>query len=276
MSKEIVKQEEQEVMSFGAFSGMGEVEGIDVNASDMKLPKIKLLQQTSLEVTKSNGKFKAGQFYNTVTQEAFDEIDCILLNQGKSMIMWNEKFKRGEDPICRSFDGKVKAEGCGDGDCTKCQYSSQNPIAWETAKKEDKTKPPCSMSYVFIAQDLKTGAPFRFIVGGASAANGKSFLNKLVPLLKQNKMPIFVTTCKLTSKQEENDQGIYYVINMEGPRPNPKALKADGSRDDEAIEKLRADAELYKDLFMTSIVQRDIVDVDYEQPQDTSEAGGLF
>ena len=134
MSKELTTQENNAMMSFAAFKTPEvEVVGLDVNASDMKLPKVKLMQQTSQEAVKSKGKIVAGQYYNTVTQEATEEIDCILLDQGKSMVMWKRPFKRGEEPLCRSFDGKVKAEGCGDGNCEKCQYSSQNPKAGEIA-----------------------------------------------------------------------------------------------------------------------------------------------
>lgn len=275
MSNEVTKQQEQQAMDFSLFAGAG-VTGIDVNQSDMKLPKFKLLQATSLEVAKSNGKLHAGQFYNTVTGEAVDEIEAVLLDQGKSMIMWNEKFKRGEDPICRSFDGRVKVEGCGDGNCETCQYSSQNQKAWENAKKQNKTKPDCSMSYVFIGVDVKTNAPFRIIVSGASVANGKAFLNKLVPLLERNKMPIYATKCKFVSRQEENDQGTYYVIDMIDLAPNNLAVNPDGTRNEEKWQRFVADAVTYKKLFMTSIVQKDIIDVDEVQPVDEGESGGLF
>ena len=75
MSKELTTQENNAMMSFAAFKTPEvEVVGLDVNASDMKLPKVKLMQQTSQEAVKSKGKIVAGQYYNTVTQEATEEI----------------------------------------------------------------------------------------------------------------------------------------------------------------------------------------------------------
>lgn len=279
MANEVTKQENNiisgDAFDFNAFSGTG-VSGIDVNQSDMKLPKYKLLQATSLEVSKSGGKLHAGQFYNTVTGEAVDEIEAVLLDQGKSMVMWNEKFKRGEEPICRSFDGKVKAEGCGDGNCETCQYSSQNSKAWEEAKKQNKNKPGCSMSYVFICLDVRTNTPFRLIVSGASVGNGKAFINKLVPLMEKHNMPIYATKCKFSSHQEENDQGTYYVVDIAGPMPNNTALNVDGTRNENVWEQLKKNATVYKKLFMTSIVQNDVVDVDVQPVEEEGESGGLF
>ena len=245
MSKELTTQENNAMMSFAAFKTPEvEVVGLDVNASDMKLPKVKLMQQTSQEAVKSKGKIVAGQYYNTVTQEATEEIDCILLDQGKSMVMWKRPFKRGEEPLCRSFDGKVKAEGCGDGNCEKCQYSSQNPKAWEIAKEKGETKPGCNMSYVFLALDCKTKMPFRIIAAGASVKTAKDFLNKLLPL------GVSPFACKVTLKshQEENDQGIFYVMDFDNLRPNDECINSDGSLNIEKYKELEDMSKTYKSL----------------------------
>lgn len=273
MSKELSTVENNQMMGFAAFKAADvEVVGLDVNASDMKLPKVKLMQQTSQEAVKSKGKIVAGQYYNTVTQEASDEIDCILLDQGKSMVMWKRPFKRGEEPLCRSFDGKVKAEGCGDGQCDKCQYSSQNPRAWELAKEKGETKPGCNMSYVFLAIDCKTKMPFRIIAAGASVKTAKDFLNKLLPL------GVSPFACKVTLKahQEENDQGIFYVMDFENLRPNDECMNADGSLNVAKYKELEDMSKTYKSLFMTQIVQNDVIDVESVSTEETSEAGGLF
>lgn len=259
-------------LGFGAFKDEDlEVAGLDVNSSDMKLPKIKLLQSTSPEVTKGKGKFAAGQFYNTVTQEAADEIDCVLLDQGKSMVMWKKPFKRGEDPLCRSFDGKNKTEGCGDGRCETCQYSSQNPKAWNNLK-DGETKPACNMSYVFLAQDCKTNMPFRIIVAGASVKSGKDFLNKLIPL----RVAPFACKVTLKSHQEENDNGVFFVTDFDNLRVNEECLNADGSVNKAKYKELLDMSKSYKELFMTQIVQNDIVEVEDNAQNDGNGDAGLF
>lgn len=268
MTKEITKNENS-FANFSAFKVDGPKVGLDMNASDIKLPKVKVMQLTSQEAAKSNGKIRPGQFLNTVTGEASDTIDCILLDQGKSMVMWPQPFKRGEDALCRSFDGKVKTEGCGDGNCETCQFSSQNPKAWK-AMKQGSTKPPCNMSYVFLAIDTRNDMPFRFIASGASVKSAKSFLNKLLPL---NVEP-FACKVTLTTTQESNDSGTFYVINFENLRPNDDCLDEKGVMITEKYEKLRDQSKTYKELFMSQIVQDDVVAVD--DSSEDSENGALF
>ena len=70
MSKELVNVNQNngvtttEMSSFEVFRIPGqEVVGLEsLNTSDIKLPKVKLMQQTSLEVSKSKGKILGGQF----------------------------------------------------------------------------------------------------------------------------------------------------------------------------------------------------------------------
>lgn len=258
-------------LSFGAFKAIEEdVVGLDLDQSDLKLPKIKLLQSTSQEVAKSKGKLQPGQFYNTVTQEGKDELNAVLLYLGKSMVNWKRPFKRGEEPLCRSFDGKTKTEGCGDGNCQTCQFSSQNPKAWEIAKQNGETKPPCNMSYVWLGMDRDTNMPFRLIVSGASVTPTKDFLNKIAPL-RVSPCAGIVT---LKSDFKENDQGSFYVLEYGDFTPNPACFNEKGQLDAEQYQKLKDLAITYRDIFMTSIVMDDVVNVDDMPP--TEGQGAIF
>lgn len=253
-------------VSFAAFQGE-EIVGLDLNASDVKMPKVKLLQITSPEVAKSAGKIQAGVFYNTVTEKTSETITAVLLDQGKMMTYWKQPFKRGEEPLCKSFDGKMKTEGCGDGNCLKCQYSSQNPKAWENLE-EGKTKPPCNMAYTLLAIDCATGTPFRIIITGASVSKAKDFFSKLVPL----KVSPFACKVTLSSSQETNDMGTFYVVKFGDPVPNDDVLNPDGSLNVEKYKELSETSKAYKDLFMTQLVQEDVVDVD-TYTEDDEENG---
>lgn len=271
MSNELQNTNELGMQGFAAFKGLeADVVGLDLNSSDMKLPKVKLMQQTSQEAVKSKGKILAGQFYNTVTQTATDTIDCVLLDQGKSMVMWKKPFKRGEDPLCRSFDGRVKAEGCGDGDCMKCKHSSQNPAAWR-ALPEGESKPACNMSYVFLAVDCETGMPFRIIAAGASVANTKDFLNKLAPL----RVSPFCCKVTLKSEQKENDQGVFYVVDFDNLRPNDDIM-VNGQVDMAKYKELEDLSKSYKELFMNHIVANDVVAYDDAEVVEQGQDGALF
>jgi hypothetical protein len=169
-----------------------------VDVTDMKLPKIRLLQSNSLEVTK--GGMKAGQFYNTVTKKAVDKMTVILLALGKSRVMWPEKFKRGDEPLCRSFDNVKSFDGTKL--CAKCPYAD-----WDKAKEEGKNKPDCNMSYVWMGIDLANRTLFRQTMGGMSVGPTKDFINQIAP----NRLPAFVYHTEISSKQEENENGVFHV-----------------------------------------------------------------
>lgn len=256
-----------------------------MNSSDIKLPKIKLLQSTSLEVTKSGGKLRAGQFYNTVTQEATDELECIFLNMSKSMVMWKQPFKRGEEPLCRSFDGITCEEGgTGEGKCQFCKFSSQNPKAWKELK-DGETKPPCNMSYVWLGLEANTKMPFRIIMSGANVATTKDFLNKLAPM----RIPPFCLKIKLTSEQQENSSGVFYVVKYSDPKTaisngngiNTDLLDNTGKVIPAKMNEYKELTKTYKELFMGSIVQKDIIEISddaHEEMNSTinTENGDLF
>lgn len=183
-----------------------DVTGLEsVDQTDLKLPKIKLVQMTSEEFTQ--GGITPGYFYNTITKEATPEIECILLALGKSRVMWPAQFKRGDKPLCRSFDAKKKTEGIGDGDCSKCEYA-----VWPA----DGTKPPCTQGYIWLGLD-KENTPFRISMQGASVAPTKDFLNAIVPKLSRGgkHLGVFVFKIRITSEKQTNDKGAYFIAKYE-------------------------------------------------------------
>jgi hypothetical protein len=238
-------------------TGDGPIVGLEVlDPSDMKMPKIKLVQSTSLEAAK--GLAKPGQFYNAVTKKAYDELHCILLTLGKSRVKWPEKFKRGDDPLCRSTDGQNRGNsGCGTHAlCSKCSYSS-----WDNLP-DGQNKPSCNMSYVWLAVDPE-GNPFRITMSGMSVSPTKNFLNVIAP----KRRPPFVYKMKISSKQQENEQGVFFTAEY----------TIEGIIKKEEFKNLEDLSVGLRSLFMSAI-ERDIVDVDPEEstPEVNTANGALF
>ena len=176
-----------------------------IDQTDLKMPKVKLVQAQSEEHTKDD--VPVGHYYNAVTKEHSETIECIMLALGKSRVMWPATFKRGDKPLCRSFDGVRKTEGIGDGICAKCQYSQ-----WG----EGGEKPDCNLGYVWLGVDSKN-RPFRLNARGASMTPTKDFLNTVFPQLNRGgkQLGIFVFKLVLSSRKESNDKGTYYVMNYD-------------------------------------------------------------
>lgn len=207
-SKEVKKEEL--VTGMGSFdldsfsgvvtSGTTGLEAVD--QTDLKLPKVKIVQMTSEEFTKDG--IAPGSFYNTVTKESSETLDCVLLALGKSRVMWPAQFKRGDKPLCRSFDGINKTEGCGEAKCAKCDYA-----VWP----EDGGTPPCTQGYVWLAVDAE-GRPFRISAQGSSVSPTKDFINAVAPKLRRGNtsLGIFVFKIRLSTEKLSNDKGTYFII----------------------------------------------------------------
>ena len=235
-----------------------EIEGMEVvDETDLKLPKIKLLQATSKEVADNKGK--AGQFYNTVTEVESDSIECTLLVLGKSRVMWKQPFKRGEEPLCRSFDGKVKFDG--KMQCKNCEYQD-----WDKAKSAGKNKPDCNMGYVWLAVNHADNRPFRLIASGSSVSNTKNLINEMSP----KKYPAYCYNTVLTSKKEQNDSGIFFVICYEWEWDKT------GMPTQEQAANAQELSIGMKDLFMRAIELDTTTADDETASQGSSEEGQLF
>lgn len=233
----------------GFKAGKGEqITGLEsLDRSDLKLPKIKLVQSTSLEAQKN--KSQAGHFYNTITGDSYEKLNCYLLALGKSRIMWKKPFKRGEDPLCWSSDGVHKHDGTQL--CTNCKYQDWNQ------REPGESKPPCNMSYVWLGVTASDKAPFRLIASGSSVSPTKDFLNTIAP----KKYPPYVYQMTLTSEQRENESGVFFVINynIKGTVPNA-----------EEANKLKELSIGMKDMFMKAI-EKDAVNTEAAEEEATSK-----
>jgi len=170
----------------------------NLDASDVKMPKIKLMQPTSLEVTK--GLVSAGHFYNTVTKESYESLPCILLYMGKTRVKWKDKFKRGDEPLCRSFDGEKSIDGVL---CANCPDSH-----WDNSPDAESKKSLCNKSLVWLGlMDTPQKTPFRIIMSGMSVSPTLDFSSMLLI----NRLEPFYFKINLTSEFKENDKGSFYV-----------------------------------------------------------------
>ena len=176
----------------------------NIDSSDIVMPKVKLLQATSLESNKGLGR--PGEFLNTTTGEVADMSDLILLCMQHSRIRFKQPFNRGEAPLCRSLDGIKSTDGVL---CKTCQYADWDNIA------EGKTKPDCNLGYTWLAMPYsETGEytiPFRIIIAGAGISEMKKFITNVNCTASPLGLPMWVFRYSATSEQVEKDGNIFYV-----------------------------------------------------------------
>ncbi len=213
--KEIAKVEE--TASDLAEIDMPVIEGIEnmgfeeLDSSDVaiRIPFVTLLQPTSQKVVSSRGALSAGDFIlkNRDNEEiCLKEIPVTIIAFTKDRTMWSENFKRGDSPICRSFDAKhMVSDGCGDGDCANCRFSKFDKDAKASA---------CKSSYVLLCQNLETGDLFKVKASGASYQDVKEFIQKLYNTAKKTKTSSFCFQTILSSEFQTNDKGSYFILNL--------------------------------------------------------------
>lgn len=263
---EVAKNQEQNVdmsalkgklgglQDFRAGSGE-EITGYEtLDRSDFKLPALRLIQKTSAE---ADDGVPPGHFYNTVTGKHAESVLCHLLYLSKTRTKWKQPFKRGEDPLCKSFDGKVNTDNTKA--CAKCQDQS-----WDNLP-DGQSKPSCLMSYTWLGVTADGKQPFRFTAGGKSVGTTKNFINETAP----QKLPPFVYKVKLGSQQQKNDSGTFYVATYE-------IVDIIDKSEFESFQKM---TEGMKDTFFadvkTSIETAEMPDDNHEEGPETKE-GKLF
>ena len=182
----------------------GIIQGMEaISTSDIRMPRYKLLQSNSEEVAKGLGR--SGQFFNTVTQESKDELVVALLCMYKSRVRFEKPYKRGAQPLCRSFDGKASTDG---EVCATCDYCS-----WDKAKEAGNDSPDCreSITWLFLEENDVNGIPPRIIVSGASRSEHANFITKVSAM----GFAPYIFKVRITSQQKTNDKGIFNICKFD-------------------------------------------------------------
>lgn len=191
-----------------------------LDAGDLILPRIKLVQAQSQEV--SDGLAQAGQFFNTLTNEVLDNVvfvpivpfkQRIMLVRGEKRPVINQALKAANLPeissdfeglACRSYDMEVGngTPGIACGDCPLSQWDEQEP-------------PLCSETYN-VAGVSEYGDLLVLSFSKSSARQGKQLFS-MIRVMPGAQGRLFT----MTSKSERGKKGTYFapVVTPGGPAP---------------------------------------------------------
>lgn len=172
----------------------------DFDSSDMVMPRIKIDHQE-------------GKFVDTLTSEAFDNVEVVLLGLVKQRIMWDEDVDEGDGPLCKSVDAKLgnprkdfpwEASGFA---------KTSEPLPCESCNftKWANNKPPaCSEQYTFplmMAVDGSFRAPAILTLQRSGIKPAKSYLTSF----KRSKMPVFTAVTRLKLDMRKKGSVTYSV-----------------------------------------------------------------
>jgi hypothetical protein len=196
-----MSEEKQDALAKSEETAVANVDSLDgisgsIDKSDISMSRITIIQPTSQQAGAT-----IGVLFDTATGEEFEEINAVFLNVGKSRVRWDQDAGLGNDPLCRSRDGK-NGEGDPGGNCAVCPY----------AQWMDNQKPECSLKYDFIGIDADTKMPFFLSLGGTSFGEGKKLITRCIRQSKKEgrSIPLYAFPVKITSLEVKSARGRFF------------------------------------------------------------------
>lgn len=189
--KSIIEQkQESKVVPFrGAV--VGGLENLD--AQDITIPRVRLLQATSREVQR--GEAKVGTFQNSLTGENYgSKLEFIPFQVFKSRVRFSQKTA-----LCISRDAIT---GIGDpgGDCETCSFSQ-----WGSEREA----PECSLVYNYLSwlPGRDEELPIAVSLMRTSIPTARKF-NTILRFDRKG------AAYELYPEQKENEKGMFFIFNI--------------------------------------------------------------
>lgn len=194
----------------------------NVDANDLIIPRIKLIQATSPEVTDFNNA-KIGEFWHTTLSEPFGKtVRFIPIMMRKSLVLW---APRDDDRgvLARSTDCINWDEGYDNLEFTVKLKNVNDPVVYHTKRNvaesglaefgsgvpgDPKSRPAASLTYVFLIYlpDFPHASPVTVINTRSSVKPGKMLLSKI------DIRPVdhYYGVYSMTTVKEDGAEGPYF------------------------------------------------------------------
>ncbi len=181
----------------------------NVEKDDVTMPRLKLLQALSPEVTDSG--MTAGIIVHSADPNLKfgEKVQFIPLGFFKSRIMWKDP-KQGGGQICTAVDGRTArspkgqtAEGKATASCAECVLKDWN----NDTEDEDEKQPKCTLYMNFPS--LVNGMPMALSFERTKIKAGKDLIS-LAQLLGKGGYPIYAGKYLLSVVASKNKQGQPY------------------------------------------------------------------
>jgi len=172
------------------------LEGLE--REDITLPRIKLLQAMSDEV--SNNNASPGEWFNTLSGQSYgSSFEFVPISVWKSRTYFSEN--RDDTPICRSTDSFTSIDG------HKCLIECPHDKAWDW---KDEVPPLCTLSYNYLVVPLVDPFPAVVTLMKSSFKAGKA----LNTLLMAARCPVWFWVYEFYSVKQSNNKGTFHIATV--------------------------------------------------------------
>lgn len=235
-------------------NGLGELD-----AGDLIIPRLTITQPTTPDIAAD----QVGKFCINVTGDYQDRMRVAMVKLTKSRILFPEKYKRDNDPLCRSHDfqfpandivgGEAMAKNCqllpGDKKKHLCEYAN-----WGA----DNSPPRCQETWNLLIVDIDTYMPMWMSVKSTALKPLRKIVSAVSMICQAKRLPMWALGFDMVIEKVTNDSGTFYVPIFSGL----SALPAEDSENMNAIRNQLVNVDI-KDA-----VESDVPDAPPATPQD--------
>lgn len=194
-------------------NGLGELD-----AGDLIIPRLSITQPTTPDIDSAN----VGKFAINVTGDFLENMRVAMVKLTKSRILFPEKYKRDNDPLCRSHDFKFPAndipgaepmaDSCqlipGDKKKHVCPYAN-----WGA----DNTPPRCQETWNLLIVDIDSYMPMWFSVKSTGLKPLRKIVSAVNMICTAKRLPMWALGFDMGMEKITNDSGTFYVPKFSSP-----------------------------------------------------------
>ncbi len=218
---QVIDQQKDVVPATESFDENSALDAYEDDDENQTIPNLIVVQKTHDDYSDH-----MGSLFSPELDLPFEKMRCSVLVRWDSRVMFPEKFKADNDPLCRSLDGKHPATDIVDSEGNKIVPLGPS-CGWNKATLHhdcpyanwsDNEPPRCKEVVNLVVLDLESDMPFRISFSSTSLKPFKEFSKKL----GYRKMAL-TSKRKREGLPKSRDFMFEFILAV-----NPEARKGDG------------------------------------------------
>jgi hypothetical protein len=197
-------------------NGLGELD-----AGDLIIPRLSITQPTTPDIDAA----QVGKFCINVSGDFHDKMRVAAIKLTKSRILFPEKYKRDNDPLCRSHNFTTPADDIptsapmcdtcqlipGDKKKHFCEYAN-----WGVNAKGKPEPPKCQETWNLLIVDINTYLPCWFSVKSTSLKPVRKIMSSVSMICQAKRLGMWTLGFDIELEKVTNDSGTFYVPKCSG------------------------------------------------------------
>ena len=195
----------------------------ELDAGDLIIPRMNITQPTTPDINAD----QVGKFCVNVTGDFTDKMNVAIIKLTKSRVLFPAKYKRDNEPLCRSHNFQTPADDIKDATpmCNTCGTEPGNDrkhvcayANWGT----DNTPPQCQEVWNLLIVDTDSYMPMFFSLKSTALKPLRKIVSAISMISRAKRMAMWELQFEMTLKKEVNDSGTFYLPVFSGLVPLDK------------------------------------------------------